>query len=85
MFGIFKSKKKKKTPQSKAEKSAALRKQVQEQIARKRAEMDPETLEKLEQAMRIKKAKGQVRSMIDDDDRRGNVVNEIRHMREDDK
>lgn len=85
MFGLFKSKKKKKSKDlSKEEKSAALRAQVQQQIAQKRAEMDPETLEKLEQVMRIKKAKAKVRSAIDEEGRRSQVVDEIRHMREDD-
>ena len=84
MFGLFKSKKKPKQ-KSQSEKSAELRKQVQAQIAQKRAEMDPETLEKLQQAMRIKKAKKDVQSAVDDDDKRSEVISGIRNMREDDK
>lgn len=87
MFGIFKSKKKRqqKKQQTQAEKSAELRRQVQNQIAQKRAEMDPEALEKLQQAMRIKKAKKDVQSAVDDDNRRGDVISGIRNMREEDK
>lgn len=86
MFGLFKSKKKQKNvDQTKEEKSAELRRQVQQQIKEKRAEMDPETLEKLEQALRIKKAKEKVKSVVDEEDRRGDVVSGIRNMREEDK
>mgnify|MGYP006429787123 CR=1 FL=1 len=86
MFGLFKSKKKQKNvDQTKEEKSAELRRQVQQQIKEKRAEMDPETLEKLEQALRIKKAKEKVKSVVDEEDRRGDVVSGIRNMREEEK
>ena len=86
MFGLFKSKKKQKNKvQTSEEKSAELRCQVQQQIKEKRAEMDPETLEKLEQAMRIKQAKEKVKSVVDDEKRRDDLVSGIRDMREEDK
>ena len=98
MFGLFGSRKKSKKKRnvkngdtnitknmSDAEKSAALREQVQRQIAQKRAEMDPEALEKLQQLARIKQAKQKVRSYVDDEDRRSEVINKIREMQENER
>lgn len=86
MFGIFKAKNKKnakKTASGRSPESEELRRRVQQQIADKRAEMGPEALEKLQQAMRIKQAKKEVQSAVQDD-RRQEVVNRIRDMRESD-
>lgn len=88
MFGLFKSgknnKSSKKADKKAAAKSAALRENLRKQIAAKRAEMGPEALEKLQQALRIQQAKKKVQSMVDQDDRRAEVVRKIRTMREDD-
>ena len=83
MFGFFKSKKTKAKKLTDKERSDLLRAQVKAQIKQKREEMDPEVLEKLQQALRIKKAKKEVQNIVDQDDRRGEVVDQIRTMRND--
>ncbi len=72
-------------PKSRSPESIALRERVKKQISEKRAELGPEEIEKMRRALNIEKAKKSLKTAIDDEDRKQDVLHELREMIDKDK